>query len=144
MEQAARGQSGRRWGTSLLELATVAPLVTTLLLGLLDMGMAVFSYNTVAEAARVGARFAALRGASSKGPVGPAANHAAVEGAVRSATTGLVPQSLTVRSTWIDGDNSKGCRVRIDLNYSYRPLITWVVGFRTLTLSSTCTMTITN
>lgn len=138
------GTPAARAGASALETAIVMPVVLTLLFGLADLGLAVFSYNTLAEAACVGARYASLRGADSASPLGPTGDNSLVEGAVRSATTGLQANALVVHSTWIDGSNDRNRRVRVDLNYTYQPVITWVIGVRTLALSSTCTMTITN
>lgn len=42
----------RSRGQSLVEFATVLPVITLVILGLFDLGRAVFSYNTLAQAAR--------------------------------------------------------------------------------------------
>jgi Flp pilus assembly protein TadG len=42
----------RTRGQSLVEFALVLPIIVVVLLGLLDLGRAVFSYNTLAQAAR--------------------------------------------------------------------------------------------
>ena len=47
----SRAQSRSR-GQSLVEFAIVLPVITLVVLGLFDMGRAVFSYNTLAQAAR--------------------------------------------------------------------------------------------
>lgn len=45
-------------GQTLAEFAMVIPLILLLLMGTVDLGRAVFSYNTLAQAARVGSRTA--------------------------------------------------------------------------------------
>lgn len=47
-------------GQSLAEFALAFPIIVLLLLGIFDMGRAVFAFNTVSNAARVGARVAAV------------------------------------------------------------------------------------
>ena len=50
----------RSAGQGLMEFALVLPLIVFLVTGAVDMGRAVFAYNTLAEAARHGARVAAV------------------------------------------------------------------------------------
>jgi Flp pilus assembly protein TadG len=51
-----RARRGR--GQTLAEFAMVVPLILLLLLGAVDLGRAVFAYNTLSQAARAGARTA--------------------------------------------------------------------------------------
>lgn len=53
-----RRQRDRRKGQALVEFALVIPLFLLLLVGLFDLGRAVFAYNTLTNAAREGARIA--------------------------------------------------------------------------------------
>lgn len=53
-----RRQRERRTGQALVEFALVIPLFLLLLVGLFDLGRAVFAYNTLTNAAREGARMA--------------------------------------------------------------------------------------
>lgn len=53
-----RRASQRRKGQALVEFALVIPLFLLLLVGLFDLGRAVFAYNTLTNAAREGARIA--------------------------------------------------------------------------------------
>jgi Flp pilus assembly protein TadG len=48
----------RRRGQALVEFAMIMPLILVIVLGLLDLGRAVFSYNTLSQAARSGSRVA--------------------------------------------------------------------------------------
>jgi hypothetical protein len=68
-----RRHEGRQAGQSLLEFALVIPIFLAMLLGLVDLGRAIWANNAVANAAREAARFAAVHGGA-KGqpcPVGP-------------------------------------------------------------------------
>jgi Flp pilus assembly protein TadG len=47
---------GGRRGQGLVEFALVFPILMLMLLGLVDLGRAVFAYNTITNAAREGAR----------------------------------------------------------------------------------------
>jgi Flp pilus assembly protein TadG len=53
-----RPATRRRRGQALVEFALVLPLLLLLLVGLFDLGRAVFAYNTLTNAAREGARIA--------------------------------------------------------------------------------------
>jgi Flp pilus assembly protein TadG len=56
----ARPQRERSAGQGLMEFALVLPLIVFIITGAVDMGRAVFAYNTLANAARHGARVAAV------------------------------------------------------------------------------------
>lgn len=55
--QGARGESRNR-GQSLVEFALVLPLFLVLFIGVIDLGLGVFAYNSITNAAREGARLA--------------------------------------------------------------------------------------
>jgi hypothetical protein len=63
----------RTAGQALVETALVLPLFLTLLLGVVDMGRAIWATTSLASAAREGARFAIVHGGawSTQCPVGP-------------------------------------------------------------------------
>ncbi len=52
--------SDRSGGQALVEFALVFPVLVFVLLGIFDVGRAVYAYNTIANAAREGARIAAV------------------------------------------------------------------------------------
>lgn len=59
--RSARSATSRRGrGQALVEFALVIPLFLLLLIALFDLGRAVFAYNTLTNAAREGARIAAV------------------------------------------------------------------------------------
>ncbi len=60
------GTTGKAWaargerGQAAVEFLVALPLMMTILFGILELGIAVFNYNTIANAAQEGARYAAL------------------------------------------------------------------------------------
>ncbi len=56
----ARGRSTRARGQGLVEFALVFPVIVLLLVAVFDIGRAVYAYNSVTNAARQGARVAAV------------------------------------------------------------------------------------
>ena len=63
----------RERGQALLEFALIVPIFAVALLGMIDIGRAVWANNAVANAAREAARYAAVHGGSKSTPcpVGP-------------------------------------------------------------------------
>jgi len=55
-----RSGRDRAGGQSLVEFALVFPIIVLLIVGFMEIGRAVFAYNTIANAARQGARVAAV------------------------------------------------------------------------------------
>src|SRR5436190_16717899 len=113
-----------RGGATVLEMAVVAPAVLLLLFGMIDLGIAVYAYNTLAEAVRAGTRYAAVHGSHATGPAGPVANDKQVEDVVRSYAPGFVASRLRVSSTWPDGDNEPNSHITVSANYDYTPAVT--------------------
>lgn len=143
----------RRRGAALVEAVLTTMAFFTLLLGAIDMGTAVFRMHVVSEAARQGARRAACQGslAPSKlngGPWGPTAfsgNGSSTNKAVTSNLgylSGLNPSATTINVTWPDGKNTAESRVTYQVSTTWTPMITWVFGSPTYTLSGTSTMLI--
>src|ERR1700687_2538688 len=143
-------QRRRRSAATLVEFALVGPVALIILLGILDVGLAVWSYNNVAEAVREGGRYAQIHGSKYAtwyaGPPapptgapaasGPTANDANVENVVRGYS--FVSQSnLTVLSTWSNGDNKPHSPVTVEANYSYSPLLLFGLGKLTLHTKTT-------
>ncbi len=143
----------RRTGVAVVEMAFVGPVALFLILGIVDLGIAVWSYNNISEAAREGGRYAQVHGSKYAGwyagspspPVGtppasgPTANNPNVEKVVRG--NAFVNQNnLTVLSSWPNGDNNPNSPVTIDATYSYSPLLFLKLG--TLTLHTRTTMII--
>jgi Flp pilus assembly protein TadG len=60
LERPSSGMRRRSRGQGLVEFALVFPVLVLLLFGVLDMGRAVYAYSTIGNAARQGARVAAV------------------------------------------------------------------------------------
>jgi Flp pilus assembly protein TadG len=58
LRRPTRAATGRSRGQAIAEFAIVIPLFLLLLVGLFDLGRAIFAYNTLTNAAREGARTA--------------------------------------------------------------------------------------
>lgn len=131
-----------RSGATVLEMAIVGPLVLMMLLGLVDLGISVYAYNTLAESVRAGARYASVHGSKASTQVGPSADNSTVDQVVRSYAPGIVASELTVNSSWPDGNNSAGSRVTVSATCNHKLATTWFLGFQTLKLTATSTMII--
>jgi len=79
--------SGRREeGQELAEYALVLPVLLLLLFGIIEIGSLIYSYNTIANAAREGSRYGVTHPGDYEG----------VEAATRRLTVGLDQAALTV------------------------------------------------
>ena len=93
----------REEGQELVECALVLSILLLLLFGIIEVGGLIYSYNTIANAAREGSRYGVAHPGDAEG----------VEVATRRLTIGLDPDALTVDSTM------GGSSVRVEVTYSY-------------------------
>lgn len=63
-----RDRAGRQSGQALVELALVLPVFTMLLVGIVVLGLGIFHQQQLANAAREGARYAAIHSATAQCP----------------------------------------------------------------------------
>ncbi|MBI4320036.1 MAG: pilus assembly protein [Chloroflexi bacterium] len=131
-------------GQALTEFALILPVFLMSLFGVVDLGQALWQYDTLAHAAREGSRYAALHGRNGIPSTGPGSssftapnNDTNVTGVVLSRAVGLDPSRLVVRSTWPDGDNLKGSRVLVEVEYVFRPFTSSILGVGNVTMRST-------
>ena len=87
-----------------------------LLIGILDVGRAVFSYNTVAAVAREATRYAIVHGRRSSSP----ATATDIENYVKGKLPGF--SGVSVNTTW-NPNNRQGSRVSVTVQYNYQPII---------------------
>ena len=125
-----RGLRGER-GQSMVEYALVLPILLLLLLGIMEFGIGVFNYNTIANAAREGARYGIVHWRDGLDVEG-------ITEAVLALTAGLDQTALGIDSTMDD------VAVRVEVNYESQ-LITGMIieavgGDPTLNLSAVATM----
>ncbi len=138
-------------GQTLVETALSLTILFTMTFAIIELGMALYSYNFVAESAREGSRYAMVRGSSCTGNCTIATNDS-VQTYVRNLKyPGLNSSNLTVTTTWPDTGvtctpsatpcNNPGNNVMVKATYAFP----WTIPFipsGTLTMTSTSEMII--
>ena len=142
----------KRRGAAMAEVAVIGLLFLMLIMGLLDLGIGVYRYNLVCQAARQGARQAIVHGALAPSQIGswgpatygptPASGSNAIAVALQPYLTGIEPSTVTIKYQWLDGDNQFGHRVQVTVTYSYKPMMTFIFGSPTYNLGTVSTMRI--
>lgn len=140
-----RSRRAAQRGQTLAEFAMVVPLILLLLLGAVDLGRAVFAYNTLAQAARTGTRTAIVnqdpttvrsRVIESAATLGLAASN--VDVCFKMPTTS---QTSCVSSTVENcplASRQIGCLAVVTARLTYRPMTPFVsLIFNTINVSST-------
>lgn len=121
-------------GQALVEFTIVSLMLCLLVFAVIEMGRMVLVYATVANAARVGARYATVHGSSrsagagSSNASGPVANPAQVVTVIKNfASAGLLTTSrLIINVTYPGTSNAPGQLVDVKVVYPYDPLTTWL------------------
>jgi Flp pilus assembly protein TadG len=135
---------------ALVETALVLPLLLLLIVGLFDVGRAIWLSNTLATAVREGSRYGVVHGALSGSPTGPGSASytppnidTLITAQVRKYAGG-VPNSLTVLSTWPDGTANRGSRIVVSASFPFTPILAQVFlgSGLSLTLRSSSTLVI--
>ena len=110
--------SRREEGTAILEVTLLLALFLTLTIGLIDFGIGVWEYNTVAHLARQGTRYAMVNSA--------AKTATQIQDWVkdRAQDAGLKRDAafLTVNATWLPVDKKPGSVVTVQVQYNYTPV----------------------
>jgi Flp pilus assembly protein TadG len=150
----------RRRGAVLVDAALVMLTFLTLVLGMIDLGIAVFRQQVVSRAAREGARRVIVNGKAAMTTWGTAPiNSPATAQNVpivtwlvsgdgqfyRGALPGLNLTATTIQVAWLDGNNDPEAtfnRVQVTVSTTYKPMMTFIFGSPTYTLSAASTMTI--
>jgi hypothetical protein len=132
------GFNRREDGQDIVEYALTLPLFVLLFLGVVEFGLVIMSYNTIANAAREGAR-AGIIAPSEDCDAG--CMDAAAEAAARTLTTGLNADALEVTVTRPGGGT---IQVQVDYVASLitGPIIAVVGGDGTIPLQTVATMTL--
>jgi Flp pilus assembly protein TadG len=161
-----------RRGAALTEAAIVLPVFLTMALGTIDLGLAVFQNHQVSEASRQAARIASVHGslapsgwnggiwgtaAYSSGPLNAASDIKATTLVNAGAFTGLNLANTTLAIQWPQGANNATSpyspgnanytapgtnSVQVTVSSTWTPLIFYVFGNKTVTLSATSIMPI--
>jgi Flp pilus assembly protein TadG len=132
------------------ETALVLILFLVLAFGMIDLGVMVSRAQSLSQAARCAARAAIVRGefADRLGALGPtaisgvASDSNAIADAARPHLAIMNPGDVALSATWIDGNNEIDSRVRVTLSADFTPMMTFIFGSPTWTLSGTSEMTI--
>lgn len=150
-----RGRKGNRRGAAVLETSLVLFSFLVLTMGMLDLGLAVFRYHVLANAARHAARRAIVHGdrASVLGTWGPAtidvpASAAGVpvidpgQGGVQPLLVGCDLSETRVQVEWLGGGNSYEDPVRVTVRSPYDHFFTTIFPQTRITLTASSTMQI--
>jgi Flp pilus assembly protein TadG len=141
----------------LVEEVLITSAFLALVLGMVDLGDAVFQNHVVSEASRQGARIASVQGSLAPsdwngGPWGPTAYSGAGNStdtipttiSNAGALTGLNPANVTISVQWPTGDNiaENGDTVQVTVSTTWTPVYGYVFGSSPYTLSATSIMPI--
>ena len=110
----------------LVEAAVTTVTLILLAFGVIDFGRALLSYHALANGAKMGTRYALVRGYDSGSPT----NATAVSDYVKS-VLGLDPALVTVATNWQDSQKA-GTWVRVQVNYSFQ----FIIPISSITMSS--------
>jgi Flp pilus assembly protein TadG len=144
-----RRERGRDQGQALVEMALMLPVLVLLLVGIFDLGRAVWLSNSLAMAVREGTRYGVVHGALSASPAGPGSASytapdvdTAIASSVQRYATGI--PNLTVRATWPDGNANRGSRVVVSASFPFTPILAqaFLGGALRVTLESSSTLVI--
>ncbi len=122
----------RSKGQAAVEFAFVFMFVFLMFMALLELIFLMHAYNTLADSAKEGVRYAIVHGTGNSGCSGPGTTSVACAGApyplVQGAVTKFTSLSLhnvtasNVTVTYPEACNTPGCLVRVTVNYNYQPL----------------------
>ncbi len=124
-------------GQSLVEFTLVLPLLLVMLFAIVDFGRAFYTDSILTNAAREGARMAAVQGDSNQ-----------INSAVTNAMGGLTTTSPTLTKTYTNVQAAKGSTATVQLQYKFTyvtpisPLLSLIGGssIANPTLTSTSSM----
>ncbi len=102
-------------GTTIVEFAIISIAFFLLIIGLLDVGRGIWTYNSLSAVAREGTRYAIVNGSFNTTP----ATAKDVSDLVKNK---LRMTGVTVNTVW-DPDNSRGSTVTVTVRHEYRPIV---------------------
>lgn len=130
-----RRRAGSRSGAVLVELALLAPLMISLVLGAIHFGYLFYLYNSLEKCVRDGARYAASRTYVNAGSFAAAIQTVTAYGNLGSTTplvTGLGPSQVSVSAVALD-TNGRPTRIRVAINgWQYNGVLSPFLGTITL------------
>ncbi len=137
----ARGEEG----AAIVETALSLIILLTVVFGIMEICLALYSYHFISDAAQEGARYAIVRGSSCNGGFSTAcpASAADIQSYVENlGLPGINPKYMTVTTTWLPNQNP-GSAVQVHVQYKF-PLSIPFVEATTITMNSSSQMVISN
>jgi Flp pilus assembly protein TadG len=140
-------------GVSLPETAIVMAVLLALMFGIMDFGRALYTYSTVAQLARQGARWAVVRGSN--------CTVYASACPAQSGSTDIQPYIRSISAGGMDANsinaqlnfttpcsnnkttNQAGCTASVTVSYRFNFLLPWMPS-SSINMSSTSAMVIAN
>ena len=118
-------------GISLLESALSMVLLVAMLFGTMLASMMLYTYHYLSYAARLGARYAMVRGAACDNTNGmpdcPNVTSTQVQTYVRGIHfAGINSSQVSVTATWPQGNNNPGSPVQVTTRYPFQLLVPFV------------------
>jgi len=146
---AATSPRRRAWrsGATMIEFSLVFLVFLVLVVGLMEVGRAVWTYTTIAHATRRGVRYAAMHG--SNNPVLDGSDNdvtdAEIANRVKANVIGMDTTKIVVSPPVWTPDRSRGSVVELTVTYPFE-LVTgsFILSQQSLDLSSTTRMLVAN
>ncbi len=132
-------------GSALVEFSVSVFLLLLMMLGVVELQRMLFVYNTIADSARAGARYAIVHGLDASPAAGPT-NTTPVSTVVTTfASASLLDTSkLSITVTYPNYDavtnpvaNKPGDPVKVVVQYPYDPFVGWFTPILSVTLKTT-------
>ncbi len=148
----------REEGSEVVEMALVSSVLFAALFGIIELSLALYTYNYVSDAAREATRYAIVRGSSCSVLANCSATAAQIQTYVQNlGYPGVKAANTTVSTTWFTPSsstpvtwtacatqcNAPGNAVQVTVTYSFGLSIPFVPR-KTLSLHSTSMMVIAN
>ena len=141
-------------GASMVEFTIVATALLLVMFGILEFGRVMYTYHTVSNAARIGARWAMVRGSGCSVIDHCGASSSDISNYVQSVVPMVDSGSMTITASWSNstdpstdcaagGTNDPGHLVCVTVSYPFNFALPFVSN-SALTLTSTSKMVIAN
>jgi Flp pilus assembly protein TadG len=140
-----RNRELARWedGGATIEMAATLPILLTLLFCFMEVCLAFYSYQTIAESAREGTRYAMVRGASCPTSANPTCEVTAAQVNAYVSALGwpnIGGGTMTVATTY-DSAEAVNSHVTVKVTYSFKITMPFVPN-NSISMSSTSKKTI--
>ena len=136
----------RERSQALVETVLAVTIAFTLMFGIIDFGRAIFAYDVVASAARIGSRYAIVHGSACTITTVCPATVATIKAYVLTQVTGVTASTFAVTTTWAAAPGCTAspyqgaqCLVKVQVQYPFN----FVLPFHeTITMTATSEMII--